>query len=108
MNPIYCSEMDVFDGKQVTSFNSNFHMAQTWKAKQFQEFIDDWPSTTKGRKIDLTQLKEIPVSLYSAQFDEICEGWYAEALAEDLEKILVNHVVETDARGHEFFALSNE
>ena len=54
MNPIFCSDMDVFDDKQMTSFKSNFHMAQTWKAQQFQEFVLGYPEITKGRQIDLT------------------------------------------------------
>ena len=50
----------------------------------------------------------MPISLYTAQFDEICEGWYAELLKESLDDVLVNFEVDTDTRGHDIFAVSNK
>ena len=56
----------------------------------------------------MTKIKSIPVSLYTAQFDETCEGWYADQAKEDLDDVLVNFEVETDPIGHLFYATSNK
>ena len=50
----------------------------------------------------------MPVSLYTAQFDEICEGWYAEFQKEALDDVLVNFEVDTNPLGHDIFAFSNK
>ena len=99
-----CESMDSWDGLQPTSLKSNVHIGQIFTVKKFQEYAEDWPSNKKGREIDLTKVQNIPVSLYTAQFDEVCEGWYADQAKEDLDEVLVNFEVETDPIGHLFYA----
>ena len=61
-----CESLDYYDDKQPTSLKLNVQMAQIKSMKRFQEFAEDWPQSRKGREIKLSEIKEIPVSMYVA------------------------------------------
>lgn len=87
-NKKICEKLDYWDELQPTSLKSNVHIGQIYTTQRFQEFADDWPQNKKGRDIDVSVVESIPVSLYTAQFDELCEGWYADFLKENLDKVI--------------------
>ena len=52
------------------------HWKQTEEAKRFQEYVEDWenPGKTEGTIYKLDNIKRLPVSMFVAENDKICDA----------------------------------
>ena len=48
---------------------------QTGEAKRFQEYVDNWanPGNTEGTLYPIDTIDTVPVSFFTAEYDQICD-----------------------------------
>lgn len=100
--------MDIYDDLQPTSVLSNVHLAQIAEVSAFQELVEQWPNKRDSNVLDLNDFDSFPISYHVAQFDKICEPWYAEPLKNTTElRVDSLYTLYTDPIGHDLFAFSS-
>ena len=85
-------------GEGPNSLKLDDHWKQTSEANRFQEYVENWanPGNTEGALYELDGIKNLPVSMYVAENDMICEAAVAQKESEKIQT-LQNYYLLLDA-----------
>ena len=88
MSESICDQLNYYDKLEPTSVKANAHLAQLADRKKFQKYVESWPNSKTGIEVDISKTKDVKVSLYVDQFDDVCEAVYAEQIAKALGDVV--------------------